>query len=96
MDEQMDSTDKLLCALSYPIWPIAIFLLLMKKENRTCRYHAFMSFVPILGGIFFLLIRLAGLVVLVYSIKLAIDTNNGQYPTIPYITQFVSKYVDQV
>jgi hypothetical protein len=55
-----------------------------------------MSFVPILGGIFFLLIRLAGLVVLVYSIKLAIDTNNGQYPTIPYITQFVSKYVDQV
>lgn len=43
MDEKIDSTDKLLCALSYPIPLIGVLLLLTKKENRTCRYHGFNS-----------------------------------------------------
>ena len=40
--EELDSNDKLLCTLAYPIgYIIPIVLLVTKKENRACRYHAF-------------------------------------------------------
>jgi len=116
----MDSTDKLLCALSYPIGLVAILLLLTKKENRACRYHAINAIGLCIAGIIFFtavsivlgvigaipgvglivlilgpLSGLLGLAYLGYSVFLAFKTFNGEYPTIPYVTQYVSKYVDQ-
>lgn len=116
----MDSTDKLLCALSYPIGIIAVILLLTKKDIRACRYHAYNALglcvaaiifftalsivlgiigaIPGVGLIVLILGPASGLIGLgffVYTLLLAYKTHNGEYPTIPFVTQFVSKYVDQ-
>lgn len=116
--EELDSNDKLLCTLAYPIgFIIPIVLLLTKKENRTCRYHAFnalfaqiavflisivfsillsivASVVPPLGCVLGLVMPVLGLAFLIYMIVLALEVQKGNFPTIPFITEFANKYIE--
>ncbi len=116
--EELDSNDKLLCTLAYPIgFIIPIVLLLTKKENRTCRYHAFnalfaqiavfliaialgtvfsilASFVPMFGCAAFLVVNALSLAFLIYMIVLALEVQKGNFPTIPFVTEFANKYIE--
>jgi len=118
--EELDSTDKILCTLAYPIGLIALILVLTKKEIRACRYHGFNAlFLNIAAVIVFIAVNIilgilanipgvgciAGMLFatvqmlfwiafLAYSIYLAVETNKGNYPTIPYITDFANKYIE--
>ncbi|MCD4783486.1 MAG: hypothetical protein K8T10_06610 [Candidatus Eremiobacteraeota bacterium] len=123
MEEKLDSTDQLLCALAYPapLAIVAIILLVTKKENRTCRYHAFNAlFAQIAGYILFIALgilgyilghipvlgcitgviwgaitSIGGLAFFVYMIYLALETYKGNFPVIPYVTDFAKKYVEE-
>jgi len=123
MEEKLDNTDKLLCALAYPV-PlaiVAIVLIATKKENRTCRYHGFNAlFAQIAGYILFFLLgivgyilghipvlgcltgmvwgaitSIAGLAFFVYMIFLALDAYKGNFPIIPFVTDFAKSYIEQ-
>lgn len=123
MEEKLDSTDQILCALAYPV-PLAIvavILLATKKENRTCRYHGFNAlFAQIAGYISFFILgilgfilghipflgciagvvwgaitSLAGLAFLGYMIYLALETYKGNFPVVPYVTDFAKKYIEE-
>ena len=121
MDE-LDKNDKLLCTLAYPIGVIIpLVLIITKKENRTCRYHAFnalfaqigatilgvvlgiifgiLSHIPALGCLSALLggaiLSLYWLAFFVYMIYLALETNKGNFPTIPVVTEFANKYIEE-
>lgn len=39
--EKLEDTDRLLCALSYPLAIIAVVILLTKKDSKTCMLHAY-------------------------------------------------------
>lgn len=116
--EELDSNDKLLCTLAYPIgYIIPLVLLLTKKENRTCRYHAFnalfvqiaafivaialgtvvfilSNILPMLGCVVGLLMPVYWLAFLIYMIVLALEVQKGNFPTIPFVTEFANKYIE--
>lgn len=98
-------SDKILYALSYPIWIVALILVLAKKESRDARYHGFNGLfyglaVTILAmfigmmPIIQLLSPLVGLAGIIYGIVLGVEAYNGGHPNIPVVTEFASKYVE--
>lgn len=96
------SDDKIWAALGYPIWIIALILLLMEdKKNRPfIKYHAVQSLALnvaiIIIGIIITVVTLGfgsicwGIFWLL-TIWPAIEAYNGKYLEIPVITDFIKK-----
>ena len=84
--------DKLWALLSWLFWPIAIIVLLMeeKKDRPFLRYHAIQSLVLAVIGLVLgtITVGCLALVWVVYIIVLAIKAYQGEWVTIPLITDF--------
>lgn len=84
--------DKLWALLSWLFWPIAIIVLLMeeKKDRPFIRYHAIQSLVLAVIGLVLgtITVGCLALVWVVYIIVLAIKAYQGEWVTIPLITDF--------
>jgi len=95
--EQVTDDDKLWALLSWLFWPIAIIVLLMedKKQRPFIKYHAVQSLVlgviaGILTGVlsFIIVGCFVGFAWLVYVIYLAIKAYQGEWVTVPFLTDF--------
>jgi uncharacterized membrane protein len=84
--------DKLWALLSWLFWPIAIIVLLMeeKKDRPFIRYHAIQSLVLAVIGLVLgtITVGCLALVWVVYIIVLAIKAYQGEWVTIPLVTDF--------
>jgi uncharacterized membrane protein len=95
MSSDITQDDKLWALLSWLLWPVAIVMLLMddKKSRPFIKYHAVLSLafavvLYVLGTI------TAGCLLVVggiYAIVLAIQAFQGQWVTVPLLTDFVKK-----
>jgi uncharacterized membrane protein len=54
-----------------------------------------LSFVPLVGCLFGLVISVLPLCFLIYSIILAVQVNKGEYPVIPIITDLAKQFVEK-
>jgi uncharacterized membrane protein len=95
--EEVTDDDKLWALLSWLFWPIAIIVLLLedKKQRPFIKYHAVQSLVlGILAGIltgvlsFVIVGCFVGLAWLVYVIYLAVKAYQGEWVTVPLLTDF--------
>ncbi|MDD9954035.1 MAG: hypothetical protein OXR66_06885 [Candidatus Woesearchaeota archaeon] len=101
----MSDTDKLLNALCYIFWPVALILLLLQQKKHM--YHAInglafagtafilcwvLMFVPFIGWI---LSPIYWIAVVVVAIIFAVDAYKGRKPVIPLVTEFLQKNVKQ-
>ena len=60
-NQNLDSTDKLLCTLAYPIPLIGVILIATKKEIQDCKYHGFNSvFFGVAGFVAFTILGILG------------------------------------
>ncbi len=94
--EEITQDDKLWALLSWLFWPIAVIVLLIdKKERPFIKYHAVQALA--LGVVGYLISALlsavvvgcfVGFAVLIYTIYLAIQAYQGEWVTIPFITDF--------
>ncbi len=95
MSSDITQDDKLWALLSWLLWPVAIVMLLMddKKSRPFIKYNAVLSLafavvLYVLGTI------TAGCLLVVggiYAIVLAIQSFQGQWVTVPLLTDFVKK-----
>jgi uncharacterized membrane protein len=95
MSSDITQDDKLWALLSWLLWPVAIVMLLMddKKSRPFIKYNAVLSLafavvLYVLGTI------TAGCLLVVggiYAIVLAIQAFQGQWVTVPLLTDFVKK-----
>jgi len=92
---EVTSDDKLWALLSWLLWPLAVVALLMEdKKNRAfIKYNAVNSLAfsvvwYVLGA---LTVGCIGVIGLVYAIYLAIQAYQGEWVTVPFISDFVKK-----
>ena len=95
MSSDITQDDKLWALLSWLLWPVAIVVLLMddKKSRPFIKYNAVLALaftvvLYVLGTI------TAGCLLVVggiYAIVLAIQAFQGQWVTVPLLTDFVKK-----
>ena len=96
-DDEVTQDDKLWSLLSWLFWPIAIIVLFLedKKARPYIKYHAVQALV--LGAVGYVVSGIlstvfigcfVGIAVLVYTIYLGIQAYNGQWVTIPFVTDF--------
>ena len=89
--------DKLWSLLSWLFWPIAIIVLLLedKKQQPFIKYHAVQSLVlgvvgwaisGLLSAVF--IGCFVGLALLIYTIYLAVQAYQGEWVTVPFVTDF--------
>jgi uncharacterized membrane protein len=90
---EVTSDDKLWALLGWLLWPLAVVALLMEdKKNRPfIKYNAVNSLAfsvawYVLGAV---TVGCLGVVGLVYAIYLAIQAYQGEWVTVPIITDFV-------
>src|SRR3990172_5461502 len=103
-----DQTNRLLAALSYPIWIIALVIIFTDmKKDTFMRHHGWTALV---WGIAWLVIyvaleflpfpyglgRLAGLVWVVLLIYYPIQAYNGKEVSIPIVSDMAKKYMTSV
>ncbi|HET89387.1 MAG TPA: DUF4870 domain-containing protein [Chloroflexi bacterium] len=94
--QDVTQDDKLWALLSWLLWPIAVIVLLIdKKERPFIKYHAVQALVfgvvtYVISGILstILIGCFLGLAVFVYMIYLAIKAYQGEWITIPFVTDF--------
>jgi uncharacterized membrane protein len=95
--EEVTDDDKLWALLSWLIWPIAIVVLLLedKKQRPFIKYHAVQSLA--LGVVATIISAVLSLVIIgcvvavawaIYVIYLAVQAYQGNWVTIPFITDF--------
>lgn len=105
---ETNSSDKILYILSYiSMGLVGVILLLIKKEDKTARYHGFNSlffglavfvvnfvlgFIPVLG---WMLMPLVSFAAFIYSVYLAYQVHKDETPVIPVVTEFAQKYVGE-
>jgi uncharacterized membrane protein len=95
MNSDITQDDKLWALLSWLLWPIAIVMLLMddKKSRPFIKYNAVLSLafsvvLYVLGTITLgCLLAVGG----IYAIVLAIQSFQGQWVTVPVLTDFIKK-----
>jgi len=102
---QTDQTNRLLAALSYPIWIIALVIIFTDmKKDAFMRHHGWTA---LFWGIGWLIIYVAlaivpflwaltlplRLVWLVLSIYFAVQAYNGKEVTIPIVSDWAKKYM---
>ncbi|HEC33523.1 MAG TPA: DUF4870 domain-containing protein [Chloroflexi bacterium] len=94
---EITDDDKLWALLSWLFWPIAIIVLLLedKKQRPFIKYNAVQSLaLAIVGWIisailtFVLVGCVVGVAWLVYAIYLAIKAYQGEWVTVPFLTDF--------
>src|SRR5713226_8786659 len=103
---QTDQTNRLLAALSYPIWIIALVIVFTDmKKDAFMRHHGWTAlfwgiawFIIIYGVLGFIafpygLNRLVRLVWLALSIYYAVQAYNGKEVSIPLVSDFAKKYM---
>lgn len=97
MSEEITQDDKLWALLSWLLWPVAVVALLLedKKRRPFIKYNAVQSLVVavigyLISGIlsFVAVGCFTALAVLGYTIYLAIQSYQGQWVTIPFVTDF--------
>jgi uncharacterized membrane protein len=97
---EVTQDDKLWALLSWLIWPIALVALLMedKKSRPFIRYNAVQSLALavvswVLSAVlsFIIIGCVIGVAWLVYVIILAIQSYQGKWVTIPFLTDFCKK-----
>lgn len=97
---EVTQDDKLWALLSWLIWVIALIALLMedKKARPFIRYNAVQSLaLAVVGWVLSLVLSfifvgcVVGIAWLVYIIILAIQSYQGQWVTIPLLTDFCKK-----
>jgi uncharacterized membrane protein len=97
---EVTQDDKLWALLSWLIWPIALIALLMedKKSRPFIRYNAVQSLaLAVVGWVLSLVLSfifigcVIGVAWLVYVIILAIQSYQGKWVTIPFLTDFCKK-----
>jgi uncharacterized membrane protein len=97
---EVTQDDKLWALLSWLIWPIALVALLMedKKSRPFIRYNAVQSLaLTVVGWVlsavlsFIIIGCVIGVAWLVYVIILAIQSYQGKWVTIPFLTDFCKK-----
>jgi uncharacterized membrane protein len=95
--EEPTQDDKLWSLLSWIFWPIAIIVLLLedKKQRPFIKYHAVQSL--LLGVVGWVISGLlstvfigcfVGLALVVYTIYLGIQSYQGQWVVVPFVTDF--------
>jgi uncharacterized membrane protein len=95
--EEVTQDDKLWSLLSWLFWPIAIIVLLLedKRQRPFIKYHAVQALV--LGAVGYIIAGLlstvfigcfVGIALLIYTIYLAIHAYQGEWVTIPFVTDF--------
>jgi uncharacterized membrane protein len=95
INSDITQDDKLWALLSWLIWPIAVIVLLMddKKSRPFIKYNAVLSLaftvvLYVLGTITLgCLLAVGG----IYAIVLAIQAFQGQWVTVPVLTDFIKK-----
>jgi uncharacterized membrane protein len=103
-----DDTTRLLSALCYPLWPVALVLLLLDKREGDLRFHSLnglgFGIVLILLWViwsffgwfipgFWFLSWILEILWLVFAIVYAIKAYEGGKPQIPVVTELVRKHV---
>ncbi len=94
----LNDTNRLLAALSYPIWIIALVMILTdtSKEDPFVKYHAwqglFLGIASMLVSI--VTFGIGGLLIWLYSIYCAIQTYNGEYLEVPLIYGLAKNYME--
>ncbi len=97
---EVTQDDKLWALLSWLIWIVALIALLMedKKSRPFIRYNAVQSLaLAVVGWVLSLVLSfifvgcIIGVAWLVYVIILAIQSYQGQWVTIPFLTDFCKK-----
>jgi uncharacterized membrane protein len=95
--EEITDDDKLWALLSWLFWPIAIIVLLLedKKQRAFIKYHAIQALaVGVVGYVISGVLSVVGIgcvlwvVVLIYQIYLAVKAYQGEWVTIPAVTDF--------
>ena len=95
--EEVTDDDKLWALLSWLFWPIAVIVLLLedKKQRPFIKYHAVQALaVGVIGYVISGVLSVIGigcvlwLVVLIYQIYLAVKSYQGEWVTVPVITDF--------
>ena len=95
MNSDITQDDKLWALLSWLFWPVALIMLLMddKKRRPFIKYNAVLSLaftvvLYVLGTITLGCLLLVGGI---YAIVLAIQSFQGQWVTVPVLTDFIKK-----
>lgn len=97
---EVTQDDKLWALLSWLIWIVALIALLMedKKSRPFIRYNAVQSLaLAVVGWVLSMVLSfifvgcIIGVAWLVYVIILAIQSYQGQWVTIPFLTDFCKK-----
>jgi uncharacterized membrane protein len=100
MSEEITQDDKLWALLSWLLWPVAVIALLIedKKQRPFVKYNAVQALAVGVIGYFISAILASvivgcftGLAVLIYTIYLGIQSYQGQWVTVPFITDFCKK-----
>jgi uncharacterized membrane protein len=99
-------TSKLLAAIGYPIWIVALIAILIDpyKDEKFVKFHGFQALALGVGGWIVLVVigfipfvdllsPLLWLALFVYQIIIAVKAYNGQYVEIPLVYGFVKQYI---
>jgi uncharacterized membrane protein len=95
MNSDITQDDKLWALLSWLFWPVAVIMLLMddKKSRPFIKYNAVLSlaFAVVLYVLGAITVGCLFLVGGIYAIVLAIQAFQGQWVTVPVLTDFIKK-----
>jgi uncharacterized protein len=95
MNSDITQDDKLWALLSWLLWPVAIVMLLMddKKSRPFIKYNAVLSlaFAVVLYVLGTITVGCLLIVGGIYAIVLAIQAFQGQWVTVPILTDFIKK-----
>ncbi|MBR9700947.1 DUF4870 domain-containing protein [Candidatus Woesearchaeota archaeon] len=104
------SDSQLLAALAYPLWPVALVLLIFEKKDKYVRYHAFQGFGFFVAlSILSIAVSLASMTTVfgdiikvifwVYAVLAALNyaskAYNGKKFKIPFVYNFLKKNVKE-
>jgi len=95
MNSDITQDDKLWALLSWLFWPVALFMLLMDDKKR----RPFIKYNAVLSLAFTVVLYVLGTITLgcllvvggIYAIVLAIQSFQGQWVTVPVLTDFIKK-----
>jgi uncharacterized membrane protein len=95
MNSDITQDDKLWALLSWLFWPVALVMLLMddKKSRPFIKYNAVLSlaFTVVLYVLGTITVGCLLVVGGIYAIVLAIQAFQGQWVTVPVLTDFIKK-----
>ncbi len=95
MNSELTSDDKLWSLLGWLIWPVAVIVLFMEdKKNRP-----FIKYNAVLSLAFWVVVLIVGTITVgclavvgsIYAIVLGIQSFQGKWVTVPFLTDFIKK-----